>query len=78
MTVGLGKATNNVAEYRGLIAGLKKALDLGIQRIQAQGDSKLVTQQVRIACDSHVRVFEVRLCYSKVSQFESQTFRGVC
>ncbi|BBM97327.1 hypothetical protein MPTK1_1g04850 [Marchantia polymorpha subsp. ruderalis] len=47
LTVGLGKATNNVAEYRGLIAGLKKALDLGIQRIQAQGDSKLVTQQVR-------------------------------
>ncbi|KAL2651569.1 hypothetical protein R1flu_019697 [Riccia fluitans] len=47
LTVGLGKATNNVAEYRGLIAGLKKARELGIQRIEAQGDSKLVTMQIR-------------------------------
>ncbi|CAM6087811.1 unnamed protein product [Calypogeia fissa] len=47
ISVGLGKATNNVAEYRGLIAGMRRALDLGIQRIQVQGDSKLVTMQVR-------------------------------
>ncbi|KAL3700247.1 hypothetical protein R1sor_018269 [Riccia sorocarpa] len=47
LTVGLGKTTNNVAEYRGLIAGLRKARELGIKRIQAQGDSKLVTMQLR-------------------------------
>lgn len=43
---GLGVATNNVAEYRGLILGLKLALKKGFKQIQVQGDSKLVCMQV--------------------------------
>lgn len=43
---GLGAVTNNVAEYRALIMGLKYALENGYQRIQVQGDSLLVCRQV--------------------------------
>lgn len=43
----LGIATNNVAEYRGLILGMKYALKRGFKQIQVQGDSKLVCMQVQ-------------------------------
>jgi hypothetical protein len=43
---GLGVATNNVAEYRGLILGLKYAIRLGFKRIKVYGDSQLVCYQV--------------------------------
>src|SRR3954464_12782577 len=39
-------ATHNVAEYRGLIEGLKLALDYGIQQIRVYMDSELVVDQV--------------------------------
>lgn len=44
---GLGIATNNVAEYRAVILGLTKALEMGYTSIRAQGDSKLVCMQIR-------------------------------
>ncbi len=40
-------ATNNEAEYTGLILGLKKALEVGIEAIDVEGDSNLVVQQVQ-------------------------------
>lgn len=43
---GLGIATNNVAEYRSLILGLKVALQKRITHISVKGDSKLVCMQV--------------------------------
>lgn len=43
---GLGSTTNNVAEYRAFILGLRGALDRGIYRVRVQGDSKLVCEQV--------------------------------
>ena len=43
----IGVATNNVAEYRGLIAGMRRAADLGIRTLTVQGDSKLVIEQMR-------------------------------
>ncbi|XP_073012687.1 uncharacterized protein [Typha latifolia] len=43
---GLGAVTNNVAEYRALILGLKCALRKGFRQIRVQGDSKLVCNQV--------------------------------
>ena len=42
----IGPATHNVAEYRGLIEGLKLARDYGIQRIRVYMDSELVVDQV--------------------------------
>lgn len=40
-------ATNNEAEYQALILGLTEALKLGIKKIQIEGDSNLVIQQVQ-------------------------------
>jgi ribonuclease H / adenosylcobalamin/alpha-ribazole phosphatase len=42
----LGHASNNVAEYRGLIAGLAAARDLGARRVSVRLDSKLVVEQM--------------------------------
>lgn len=43
---GLGVTTNNVAEYRGLIAGLRAAAELGATDVQVRMDSKLVVEQM--------------------------------
>lgn len=42
----LGVTTNNVAEYRGLIAGLEAAAELGATEVEARMDSKLVVEQM--------------------------------
>ncbi|GEL19926.1 hypothetical protein PA7_37630 [Pseudonocardia asaccharolytica DSM 44247 = NBRC 16224] len=42
----LGIATNNVAEYRGLIAGLQAARELGATDVEVRMDSKLVVEQM--------------------------------
>eukprot|EP00252_Welwitschia_mirabilis_P013034 TRINITY_DN2880_c0_g1_i1.p1 TRINITY_DN2880_c0_g1~~TRINITY_DN2880_c0_g1_i1.p1 ORF type:complete len:340 (-),score=74.72 TRINITY_DN2880_c0_g1_i1:625-1644(-) len=42
----LGTATNNTAEYRALILGLRTALEKGISHIDVEGDSILVVNQV--------------------------------
>lgn len=44
---GLGHATNNVAEYQGLIAGLSAALDVGATEVDVRMDSKLVVEQMK-------------------------------
>ncbi|KAM1460625.1 hypothetical protein TB2_044918 [Malus domestica] len=44
---GVGIATNNVAEYRAVILGLKYALEKGYKHIRVKGDSKLVCMQVQ-------------------------------
>ncbi|WP_330253634.1 bifunctional RNase H/acid phosphatase [Nocardia sp. NBC_00565] len=42
----IGIATNNVAEYRGLIAGLAAAAELGARTVTVRMDSKLVVEQM--------------------------------
>jgi broad specificity phosphatase PhoE/ribonuclease HI len=42
----IGRATNNVAEYRGLIAGLDAALNLGATEAAVTLDSKLLVEQM--------------------------------
>jgi ribonuclease HI len=42
----IGVATNNVAEYRALIAGLEKALELGLDDIDVVSDSELLVKQM--------------------------------
>ncbi|WP_280238154.1 bifunctional RNase H/acid phosphatase [Nocardia abscessus] len=42
----LGVATNNVAEYRGMIAGLEAAAELGAESVVVRMDSKLVVEQM--------------------------------
>ena len=43
----IGVATNNVAEYSALVAGLEKALELGLPRIDVISDSELLVKQMR-------------------------------
>ncbi len=43
---GLGHTTNNVAEYSGLIAGLRAARDLGAKTVDVRMDSRLVVEQL--------------------------------
>jgi ribonuclease H / adenosylcobalamin/alpha-ribazole phosphatase len=43
----IGVATNNVAEYRGLVAGLTKALELHVPEVEVVSDSELVVKQMR-------------------------------
>jgi ribonuclease HI len=43
---GLGITTNNVAEYQGLIAGLRAAIELGATEVDVRMDSKLVVEQM--------------------------------
>jgi len=43
----IGVATNNVAEYSGLIAGLEKALELGLREVDVVSDSELMVKQMR-------------------------------
>ncbi len=43
----LGKATNNVAEYQGLIRGLELAVDLGATDARIFSDSELMVRQIR-------------------------------
>lgn len=42
----IGVATNNVAEYRGLLAGLEAATEVGARRVEIRMDSKLVVEQM--------------------------------
>lgn len=44
--VRLGAATNNVAEYRGLLLGLERARALGATEVEVVNDSELVAHQV--------------------------------
>jgi len=43
----IGIATNNVAEYSGLIAGLRRALDLRLGDVEVVSDSELMVKQMR-------------------------------
>jgi ribonuclease HI len=42
----IGVATNNVAEYRALLAGLEKALELHVPEVEVVSDSELLVKQM--------------------------------
>ena len=44
--VTLGRVTNNVAEYRGLLLGLERAQALGATEVEVINDSELIAHQV--------------------------------
>jgi probable phosphoglycerate mutase len=43
----IGRATNNVAEYRGLITALQEAKKLGARKVIIRGDSELIIKQMK-------------------------------
>lgn len=65
----VGHATNNVAEYSGLIAGMEAALDLGCTHLLVIGDSELVIKQMK-------GQYKVRNAGLKPLWEEAQTLAG--
>jgi probable phosphoglycerate mutase len=43
----IGVATNNVAEYRALLAGLESAIEAGVDELEVVSDSELLVKQMR-------------------------------
>ena len=43
----IGVATNNVAEYRALLAGLESAIERGVGELEVVSDSELLVKQMR-------------------------------
>jgi ribonuclease HI len=43
----MGVATNNVAEYAALVAGLERAVDAGVDDLEVVSDSELLVKQMR-------------------------------
>jgi ribonuclease H / adenosylcobalamin/alpha-ribazole phosphatase len=43
----IGRATNNVAEYSGLVAGMTKAAEVGVRELEVVSDSELLVKQMR-------------------------------
>jgi len=43
----IGVATNNVAEYRALVEGLRKAVELQVDEVEVVSDSELLVNQMR-------------------------------
>ncbi|AQK51526.1 Uncharacterized protein Mb2253c [Zea mays] len=70
---GLGIATNNAAEYRALILGLTYAAKKGFKYIRAQGDSKLVCNQVVASFNMPKYVLSFKEPLSKSVHIEIKT-----
>ena len=43
----IGVATNNVAEYSALVAGLGRAVEAGVRELEVRSDSELMVKQMR-------------------------------
>jgi ribonuclease HI len=75
----LGVATNNVAEYRGLLLGLARAKALGAKEVEVVNDSELVAKQVN--GEYKVKHAAMRPLYGEAMQalrdFERWSIRSV-
>jgi ribonuclease HI len=60
----IGKATDNVAEYRALLLGLERASERGAREVEVVGDSELVVRQVQ--GDYKVKDEALKGLYAKV------------
>jgi hypothetical protein len=66
--------SNNVAEYEALVNGLRIAIELGVRRLDARGDSQLVIDQVMK--NSHCRDQKMEAYCDKVWRLEDK-FHGL-
>jgi ribonuclease HI len=65
-------ASNNVAEYEALVNGLRIAVELGIRRLDARGNSELVIDQVMT--NSHCRDRKMEAYCDKVRRLEDKFY----
>ena len=69
----LGRTTNNVAEYEGLLMGLEALIQLGRKKIRVQSDSQLLVRQLNgeyLVKDEKLKVLYQR-AISLLHQFDS-------
>ncbi|WP_096505643.1 bifunctional RNase H/acid phosphatase [Mycobacteroides stephanolepidis] len=75
----IGHATNNVAEYRGLIAGLAEAARLGATDVSVSMDSKLVVEQMsgrwKVKHPDLITLYQQAV--TAAMQFESVSYRWI-
>jgi ribonuclease HI/catechol 2,3-dioxygenase-like lactoylglutathione lyase family enzyme len=69
----IGRATNNVAEYRGLLAGMRKAADVGVRELEVVSDSELLVKQMR--GDYRVKNEALRELWEEASDLERRFAR---
>jgi ribonuclease HI len=65
-------ASNNVAEYEALLNGLRIAIELGVRRLDARGDSQLVIDQVMK--NSHCCDPKMEAYYDEVRRLEDKFY----
>jgi ribonuclease HI len=65
-------ASNNVAEYEALVNGLHIAVELGVRRLDAHGDSQLVIDQVMK--NPHCRDRKMEACCDEVWRLEDKFY----
>lgn len=61
-------ATNNIAEYYGLIKGLEKAIEMNINTLSIKGDSQLIIKQMK--GEYHVRSKNMIELYNIAKELE--------
>ena len=75
----IGASTNNVAEYRALLAGMEKALALGCRELTVYSDSQLMVRQLK--GEYAVRNAGLAPLYQRavalMAKFSSVTFKHV-
>ncbi len=64
----IGRATNNQAEYRAIIAALEEALPLDADKVELNSDSELVVRQIK--GQYRVRKEALRPLYQRVKQLQ--------
>ena len=65
----IGHATNNIAEYSGLLAGLNRCQVLNIKMLKVYGDSNLVIKQVK--GEWKVKNDKLRSLHKKIKKIDS-------
>jgi len=76
----IGPATNNVAEYRGVLLGLRRAKELGATQVELINDSELVARQLngdyKVKHPSMIPLFgEARAALAGFEQWSIRTVR---
>ncbi len=67
---GIGRTTNNQAEYRAIIAALEKAIRLGASQVDMRSDSELVVRQIK--GQYRVKNMMLKPLYQQVKQLQSR------
>ena len=66
----IGRATNNEAEYRAIIAALEKAIQLGAKQVEMRSDSELIVRQIN--GQYRVKKASLQPLYQQVQQLRSR------